>query len=67
MKQKKQKQEQEKRERKDLRKDLKRLWSKTSLTWERKYHLSAGSTESPIQEKPKEKHAETHINQIGKN
>ena len=28
---------------------------------------SPGSTESPIQDKPKEKHAETHINQTGKN
>ena len=28
---------------------------------------SAGSTESSIQNKPKEKHAETHSNQSGKN
>ena len=26
-----------------------------------------GSAESPIQDKPKEKHAKTHSNQIGKN
>ena len=39
---------------------------KTSLTWERKYHPSPGSTETPIQDKTKEKHAETHSNQIGK-
>ena len=30
-------------------------------------HPSPGSAESPIQDKPKEKHAETHSNQIGKN
>ena len=30
-------------------------------------HPSPGSAASPIQNKPKEKHAETHINQIGKN
>ena len=30
-------------------------------------HPNPGSTESPIQDKPKEKHAETHSNQIGKN
>ena len=36
------------------------------LTWERKYHPSAGSAESPRQDKHKEKHAETHNNQIGK-
>ena len=30
-------------------------------------HPSPGSAESPIQDKPKEKHAETHSNQTGKN
>ena len=30
-------------------------------------HPSPGSAESPIQNKPKEKHAETHSNQSGKN
>ena len=30
-------------------------------------HPSPGSAESPIQDKPKEKHTKTHSNQIGKN
>ena len=30
-------------------------------------HQSPGSAESPRQDKPKEKHAETHSNQIDKN
>ena len=38
-----------------------------SLTWEKNSHPSPGSAESPIQNKPKEKHAKTHSNQSGKN
>ena len=30
-------------------------------------HTNPGSAESPIQDKPKEKKAETHINQTNKN
>ena len=56
-----------KRKRKGLRKYLKRLQSKTSLTWEINSHPSTGSTESPIQDKPWEKHTKTHINQTNKN
>ena len=52
----------EKRNRKGLRKYLKRLQLKTSLIWERK-QSSPGGAESPIQDKSKEKHAKTHINQ----
>ena len=33
----------------------------------RNSHPSPGSAAGPIQDKPKEKHAETHSNQIGKN
>ena len=40
---------------------------KTSLTWERKQPPSPGSTESPIQDKPQEKHTKTHISQTNKN
>ena len=39
---------------------------KTSLIWERNSKSSPGSTESPIQDKCKEKHAKTHINQTTK-
>ena len=53
-----------KRERKDSRKYLKRLNSKTSLTWEGNSQPNPASAESPRQGKPKEKHAETHSNQI---
>ena len=64
----------EKRKRKDARKYLKRLQSKTSLTWEGKQpsksrkHLDDCSSkpETPKQDKPKEKHAKTHSNQIEK-
>ena len=38
---------------------------KTSLTWERK-HSGPGSTERPIQNKSKEVHPKTHINQTNK-
>ena len=56
----------EKREKKDQQKYLKRLQPKPSLIWERK-HSSWGSTENPIQGKPKEEHAKTHINRTDKN
>ena len=39
---------------------------KTSLTWKENRHPSPGSAESPIQDKPKEKHTETHINETTK-
>ena len=52
---------------KGLRKYLKRLQLKTSLTWEGNSQSSPGSTESPIQAKSKEKHTKTHINQTIKN
>ena len=57
-----------KRKRKDLRKYLKRLQSKTSLTWERKQSpKSRKHREShTIQDKPQEKHTKTHINQTNK-
>ena len=35
--------------------------------WERKYQPGPGGTESPKQDKPKEKHTKTHSNQTGKN
>ena len=50
-----------------MRKYLRRLQSKTSLIWERKYHTSPGSPESPTQDKTKEKQTKTHINQTNKN
>ena len=33
----------------------------------RNTHSSPGSIESPIEDEPKEEHAETHINQTNKN
>ena len=39
---------------------------KTSLIWERNSQSSTGSTESPIQDKSKEKNTKTHINQLSK-
>ena len=39
---------------------------KASLTWETK-SSTPGNAESPIQDKSKEKHAKTHINQTTKN
>ena len=39
---------------------------KYSLKWEIK-HTSLGSTESPIQNKCKDEHTETHTNQMDKN
>ena len=52
---------------KGMRKYLKRLQLKTSLTWERNCHPSRGSSESHIQGKFKEEHAKTHTNQTDKN
>ena len=37
-----------------------------SLTWKGNSHPGPGSSESPIPDKPKEKHTKTHSNQIGK-
>ena len=51
---------------KGLRKYLERLWLKTSLTQERKSSSSPGSIERPIQDKPKDGHAEIHINRTNK-
>ena len=56
--------EEEKKE--GTKKNFKRLQLKTSLLWERK-QSSPESEESPIQDKSKEKHAKTHINQTIKN
>ena len=47
---------------KEKRNILKILQTKASQTTERK-HLSPGSAENLIQDKPKEENAETHINQ----
>lgn len=49
------------------RKYLKKLQSKTSLTLGKaNSHLNPGSMESPIQDKLKEEHAKTNINQTNK-
>ena len=48
-----------------MRKFLKRLQLKISLTWKRK-QSSPRAAKSPIQDKPKEKHAKTRTNQINK-
>ena len=50
-----------------MRKFLKRLWLKISPTWKRKSRQSSPrGIKSPIQDKPKEKHAKTHTNQTNK-
>ena len=48
-----------------MRKILKRLQLKISPPWKRKQSTPRG-TKSPTQNKPKEKHAATHINQANK-
>ena len=48
-----------KRKRKGLRKYLKRLYWKTSLHGKGNSHPSPGSTDGPIQDKPKEKQTKT--------
>ena len=59
--------EEEEKKKKGLRKYLKRLYMKTSITWERKQSIKSRKNRDPIQEKSKEKHAKTHINQTIKN
>jgi len=54
-----------KRKRKDTRKFLKRLYLKISPTWKRKQSGPRG-TMSSIEDKSKEKHAKTHMNQTNK-
>ena len=39
----------------------------TSQTWERKQTNQVQEAQSPKQDKPKEKHTETHSNQMDKN
>ena len=39
---------------------------KTSLTWEGKHTFKPRTCESSVQDKPKEEHTETHINQTDK-
>ena len=54
-----------KRKRKGMRNFLKRQQLKISPTWKRKQSSPRG-TRSPLQDKPKEKHAKTHNNQTNK-
>ena len=49
-----------------MRKFLKRLQLKISATWKGNSQSSPRGTKSPIQDKPKEKHVKTHINQSNK-
>ena len=55
----------EEEDRKALRKFLKKLQLKTSPTWERKQSIKS-KKQSPLQDKPKEKHFEKHINQTNR-
>ena len=54
-----------KRKRNGMRKFLKRLQLKIPPTWKRK-QSKVQEAQSPIQDKPKEKHAKTHTNQTNK-
>ena len=61
-----QRSQKKKRKRKGTRKFLKRLQLKISPTWKRNSQSSLRGTKSPIQDKPKQKHAKTHTNQTNK-
>ena len=56
----------EKEKNKGYEKILEEIIVETSPTWKRNSQSRARGTKSPIQDKPKEKHAKTHTNQSNK-